>query len=57
LEEIQAAIDRAEKQMETMGDPLDMFNYAYAEMPPHLKVQKEMLTQALSATAEEGKDG
>ncbi len=57
LEEIQAAIDRAEKQMETMGDPIDMFNYAYAEIPPHLKVQKEMLTQALSATAKEGNDG
>ncbi len=57
LEEIQAAIDRAEKQMETMGDPIDMFNYAYAEMPPHLKVQKDELKQALSATAKEGKDG
>jgi pyruvate dehydrogenase E1 component alpha subunit len=57
LEEIQAAIDRAEKQMEAMGDPIDMFNYTYAEMPPDLKVQKEMLTQALSATAKGGKDG
>lgn len=57
LEEIQAAIDRAEKQMETMGDPIDMFNYAYADMPPHLKVQKDELKQALSATAKEGKDG
>jgi pyruvate dehydrogenase E1 component alpha subunit len=57
LEEIQAAIDRAEKQMEAMGDPVDMFNYTYAEMPPHLKAQKEVLTKALSATAKEGKDG
>ena len=57
LEEIQAAIDRAEKQMEAMGDPIDMFNYNYAEMTPDLKVQKEMLTQALSATAKGGKDG
>jgi pyruvate dehydrogenase E1 component alpha subunit len=57
LEEIQAAIDRAEKQMEAMGDPIDMFNYTYAEMPPHLKAQKEALTKALSATAKEGKDG
>ena len=57
LEEIQAAIDRAEKQMEATGDPIDMFNHTYAEMPPHLKVQKDELTQALSATAKEGKDG
>jgi pyruvate dehydrogenase E1 component alpha subunit len=57
LEEIQAAIDRAEKQMEATGDPIDMFNHFYAEMPPHLKSQKEELTQALSATAKEGKDG
>ena len=57
LEEIQAAIDRAEKQMEAMGDPIEMFDHTYAEMPPHLKVQKEELKQALSATAQEGTDG
>ncbi|MGD8961487.1 MAG: thiamine pyrophosphate-dependent enzyme [Desulfobacterales bacterium] len=57
LEEIQSAIDRAEKQMKAMGDPIDMFNHTYAEMPPHLKLQKDELTQALSATAKEGKDG
>jgi len=43
--------------MEALGDPIDMFNYAYAEMPPHLKAQKDELKQALSATAKEGKDG
>ena len=57
MEEIQAAIVRAEKKMEAMGDPVDMFNNAYAEMPPHLKAQKDELKQALSATAKEGKDG
>ena len=57
LEEIQAAIDRAEKQMASMGDPIDMFDHTYAEMPSHLKAQKEELTQALSAIAKEGKDG
>ena len=57
LEEIQTAIDRAEKQMETMGDPIDMFDHTYAEMPASLKSQKEDLAQALSASAKEGKDG
>ena len=57
LEEIQAAIDRAEKQMEAMGDPIDMFDNFYAEMPATLKAQKKELSQALSTTAEEGKDG
>jgi pyruvate dehydrogenase E1 component alpha subunit len=57
LEEIQSAIDRAEKQMDAMGDPVDMFDHTYAEMPPHLKAQKNELTKALLATAKEGKDG
>jgi pyruvate dehydrogenase E1 component alpha subunit len=57
FEAIQAAIDRAEKQMESMGDPIDMFDHTYAEMPASLKAQKEELTRALSAPAKEGKDG
>jgi pyruvate dehydrogenase E1 component alpha subunit len=57
LEEIQTAIDRAEKQMETMGDPVDMFDHTFAEMPASLKAQREELALALSETAKEGKDG
>ncbi len=57
MEEIQTAVDRAEKQMETMGNPLDMFDYAYAEMPVYLKEQKEALAQMLSESVEEDKDG
>jgi pyruvate dehydrogenase E1 component alpha subunit len=57
LEEIQVAIDRAEKQMETMGDPVDMFDNTYAEMPSSLRAQKEEVAQALSTSAKEGKDG
>ncbi len=57
LEEIQTAIDHAEKQMETMGDPLDMFDNAYAEMPSYLKSQKEDLMHVLSEAGKEGKDG
>ena len=34
-EEIQTAVDRARRQMKHLGDPLLMFEHAYAEMPPH----------------------
>jgi pyruvate dehydrogenase E1 component alpha subunit len=39
--EIQAAVERAEEQMKAMGDPLLMFEHAYAEMPDSLKAQRE----------------
>lgn len=48
-EEIQAAVDRAEEQMKNPGDPLYMFEHAYAQMPPHLVEQKEYLARALSS--------
>jgi pyruvate dehydrogenase E1 component alpha subunit len=57
LDEIQAAVDRAEKQMETLGNPLDMFEHAYAELPPHLKEQKARLDKELTEHEEEGKHG
>jgi len=57
MEEIQTAIDSAEKQMETLGDPIDMFAHAYAEMPPYLKEQKADLARELSEGAEEGNHG
>ena len=57
MEEIQTAIDGAEKQMETLGDPIDMFDHAYAEMPPYLKEQKADLARELSGDGEEGNHG
>jgi pyruvate dehydrogenase E1 component alpha subunit len=57
MEEIQAAVDSAEKQMEALGDPIDMFNHAYAEMPPYLKEQKADLARELAAGGEEGNHG
>ncbi len=57
LDEIQAAVDRAEKQMEPLGDPLEMFDHAYADMPPYLEKQKEDFARELSNTDEEGKHG
>jgi len=51
--EIQAAVDRAETQMKAVGDPLDMFDHAYAELPPYLAEQREELRAELAAIKEE----
>jgi len=56
-EEIQSAIDRAEEQMKTLGDPIDMFEHAYAEMPPFLKEQKEAFARELAERREGGNHG
>lgn len=52
-EEIQSAVVRAEEQMQSMGDPLEMFDHLYAQMPPSLKRQKAMLASELSAAGRE----
>lgn len=51
---IQAAIDQAELQMKDLGDPLDMFDHLYAEMPPSLQAQKNELIRELENS--EGED-
>ncbi len=56
-EEIQSAIDRAEEQMQMLGDPADMFEHAYAEMPLYLKAQKEAFATELAQKGKEGTDG
>jgi pyruvate dehydrogenase E1 component alpha subunit len=38
--EIQAAVERAEEEMKSLGDPLRMFEHAYAEMPAYLAEQR-----------------
>jgi pyruvate dehydrogenase E1 component alpha subunit len=55
LDEIQAAVDRAEKQMEALGDPMEMYDHAYADMPSHLEEQKAYLARELSLNDEEGR--
>ncbi|MBW1698539.1 MAG: pyruvate dehydrogenase (acetyl-transferring) E1 component subunit alpha [Deltaproteobacteria bacterium] len=55
--EVQAALDRAEEQMKSMGDPLDMFEHLYAELPAHLKKQREILAQELSERQKETSHG
>jgi len=57
LEEIQAAIDGAEEQMKALGDPIDMFEHAYAGMPAYLKEQKEAFAREVAAIAEEENSG
>ena len=52
-EKIQTAVDRAEQQMKEFGAPSDMFNHAYAEIPPHLVEQKEFLERELAENREE----
>ncbi len=54
-EKIQSAIDRAEEQMSSLGNPIDMFDHAYADMPPYLKEQKEAFAAELAER--EGENG
>lgn len=50
-EEVKAEISdverRWEAQMKSMGDPMDMFDHLYAELPPYLQEQKEELSRNL----------
>jgi pyruvate dehydrogenase E1 component alpha subunit len=57
VEEIQSAIDRAEEQMKTMGDPIDMFEHTYAQIPPFLKEQKEAFARELAERRAGGNHG
>lgn len=57
MEEIQAAVDQAEKQMKKLGNPIDMFEHTYAEMSPYLKAQKEAFARELAEMKEEGNNG
>jgi pyruvate dehydrogenase E1 component alpha subunit len=51
--EIQTAVDHAEEQMKASGDPLDMFDHAYAELPANLQDQQEELRKELADIQEE----
>ncbi len=48
-EEIRQAVEKAENTMRSLGDPLDMFDHVYAELPPRLRQQKEQLSRNLAA--------
>jgi len=51
--DIQAAVDRAEQQMKTLGDPLLMFEHAYAGMPDYLKEQRADFIRFMAAAPKE----
>jgi pyruvate dehydrogenase E1 component alpha subunit len=57
LDEIQTALEVAEKQIETLGNPMEMFDHAYADIPPYLKEQKAYLASELSLSDAEGRHG
>ncbi len=48
-DQIQAAVERAEAAMKTMGDPLSMFEHVYADLTPDLVAQKAALQRELNA--------
>jgi pyruvate dehydrogenase E1 component alpha subunit len=55
--EIQAAVERFEAQAKELGNPLDLFNHAYAEMPPYLRQQREELARELAEGTPEVQHG
>jgi pyruvate dehydrogenase E1 component alpha subunit len=57
LEQIQAAVDNAEEQMKKMGDPMYMFDFAYAEMSPFLLEQQKEFAREMAEMNEEGNNG
>jgi TPP-dependent pyruvate/acetoin dehydrogenase alpha subunit len=52
-DEIQAGVDRAEQLMAELGDPLDMFEHMYAELPPTLQEQKQEFIREMAANEAE----
>jgi pyruvate dehydrogenase E1 component alpha subunit len=57
LAEIQAAVDGAEEQMLALGDPIDMFEHVYAQMPAYLKEQKEAFAGEVAEMTEDENSG
>ncbi|MFW5680122.1 MAG: pyruvate dehydrogenase (acetyl-transferring) E1 component subunit alpha [Pseudomonadota bacterium] len=51
--EIEAAWQEAQAQMETLTDPLVMFDHVYADRPPHLAAQRDTLRQWLRTADQE----
>lgn len=55
--QIQAAVESAEKQMQDLGAPVDMFKHLYADLPRYLKKQREELRAHLTAAEGEVDNG
>ncbi|BHH83071.1 pyruvate dehydrogenase (acetyl-transferring) E1 component subunit alpha [Desulforhopalus sp. 52FAK] len=56
-ERIQKAIDHAEKRMAELGDPKEMFDHLYDQLPPYLHKQKDELITSLDAQSKEVDNG
>jgi pyruvate dehydrogenase E1 component alpha subunit len=52
--DIQKALDRAEAMMKKIGDPMAMFEHAYAELPPYVEQQRTELKEELAEIGKEG---
>jgi pyruvate dehydrogenase E1 component alpha subunit len=57
MAQIQTAVERAEKQILSLGDPLQMFDHLFAELPSYLQRQKEQLARDISSKAGEADHG
>lgn len=57
VQEIQEAVDRAEKQMKELGDPVHMFAHLYAAMPPYVEEQKKEFERELAELNKEADHG
>jgi len=57
LDQIQSAVDNAEETMKTLGDPVDMFDHTFEQMPEYLKEQKESFSRELAVSKEEVDNG
>ena len=53
-DEIQKAVDKAEKLMKEYTDPVVMFEHVYAEMPPALQAQRQELEKEINEAGREG---
>lgn len=52
-DDIQKAVDKAEKLMKEYTDPLVMFDHVYAEIPPALETQRKQLEKEINEAGKE----
>jgi pyruvate dehydrogenase E1 component alpha subunit len=55
--ELQEVVKRTEERMKELGDPVDMFDHHFAELPPSLKEQREEMIREWSLDKEEATHG
>jgi pyruvate dehydrogenase E1 component alpha subunit len=55
--EIQAAVNRAEEQAKSLGNPLDMFNHTFANLPQTLQEHKNELAHLIGMIGKEETHG